>query len=152
MKDNLHKFFKGFRYAAQGIAYAVKTQINFRFHLTAAFWVLLLSQFYGFSKAEYGLLFLTIGSVLASELVNTAVEKAVDLSTDKEHPLAKAAKDTAAGAVLVSAAAAVCVGVKLFLNAAVFKEIAVFMAVQPVFIAITAVLAAVSLIFVFKGI
>ncbi|MBQ8781030.1 MAG: diacylglycerol kinase family protein [Oscillospiraceae bacterium] len=151
MKNNLSRFFKGFGFAWQGIVYAVKTQQNFRFHLTAAVWVFILSQFYDFSAAEKCVLILTVGSVLALELVNTAVEKTVDLYIKDAHPLAKAAKDTAAGAVLISAAAAVCTAVVLFSDTAVLKEVAAFL-MMPSALAGGIVLAVLSVIFIFKGI
>ena len=151
MKNNLSRFFKGFVFAWQGIVYTIKTQQNFRFHLTAAVWVFVLSQFYDFSAAEKGVLFLTVGMVLALELVNTAVEKTIDLYIKDKHPLAKAAKDTAAGAVLVSAAAAVGVAVVLFLDTAVLKEIAALL-MMPAALAGVVILAVLSVIFIFKGI
>ena len=110
-----------------------------------------LSQFYDFSAAEKCVLFLTVGLVLALELVNTAVEKAVDLYTQKDEPFAKAAKDTAAGAVLISAIAAVCVAAVLFWDAAVILEIAAFVTI-PYVMAGVIVLAVLSVIFIFKGI
>ncbi|MBQ8826135.1 MAG: diacylglycerol kinase family protein [Oscillospiraceae bacterium] len=152
MKKNFIKFFKGFGFAGQGIVYAVKTQQNFRFHLTAAVWVLLLSLFYKFTAVEYAVLFIAIGAVLSSELINTAVEKTVDLCTQEENKLAKAAKDVSAGAVLVSAVSAVCIAVCLFRDFSVITYIIEFMLLNPVFTAIAAVLAAGSVIFVFKGI
>ena len=152
MRGNLIKFFKGFRFAGQGIAYTIKTQLNFRFHITAAVWVLLLSLFYNFTAVEYAVIFFTIGAVLSAELFNTAVEKTVDLYTKEENRLAKAAKDASAGAVLVSAAAAVCVAVCLFGDLAVITYIIEFMQLNPV-VAVVALLFAIgSVIFIFKGI
>ena len=54
------------------------------------------------------------GMVMALELVNTAVEAVVDLVTEERHPLAKIAKDTAAGAVLIAAIMAAIVGLIIF--------------------------------------
>lgn len=152
MKNNILKFFKGFVFAWNGITYAVKTQLNFRFHLAAAVWIIAFSLFYDLSAAERGVLFLAIGAVIALELVNTAVEKAVDLCTPEKNPLAKAAKDTAAGAVLVSAVTAVCVGVCLLWDTAVFSEITDFFVTNHAAAAVAVLSAAGSLIFIFKGI
>ena len=152
MSADFRKFLKGFRYAAEGIVYAVKTQINFRFHLTAAVWVMLLSLFYDFSSVQYAVLFLTIGAVISAEMVNTAVEKAVDLYTKDENKTAKAAKDTAAGAVLIAALIAVCIGVCLFGDISVIKEIIEFLIQNPAAAVFAVFFAAGSVIFIFKGI
>ena len=152
MNKNINKFFKGFAFAWQGIVYALRTQMNFRFHIVAAAWVLLLSVFYHFEPIEYAAIFITIGAVISAELINTAVEKSVDLCTKEENKLAKYAKDAAAGAVLVSAAAAVCVAVCLFGEVEIITYMIGFLIQNPVLIAVGAVLAAGSVIFIFKGI
>ena len=119
----MRSFFKAFLYAGQGIAASVKTQRNLRFHIAAAVYVTAFSFFYEFTKVEYALLALTFSSVISAELINTAVEAAVDLCSPEQHSLAKLAKDAAAGAVLVTAVFAVVVGVLLFGDIAVIKEI-----------------------------
>lgn len=139
-------------YAARGIVYNIKTQRNFRFHIVAAAWVLLLSFFYDFGGTEYALLMITFSSVMALEAVNTAVEAAVDLETDGERrKLAAIAKDAAAGAVLIAAVFAVAAAVFLFWDTAVFKKIVEFLLGHPLSILFAAALAAGSFIFVFKG-
>lgn len=119
----MKSFFKAFVYAWQGIAHTVKTQRNFRFHIAATVYVTAFSLFYEFTVGEYVLLALTFSSVISAELMNTAIEAAVDLCSPEQHRLAKIAKDAAAGAVLVTAFFAVIVGVLLFGDIAVMKEI-----------------------------
>lgn len=119
----MRSFFRAFLYAGQGIAAAVKTQRNLRFHMAAAVYVTAFSFFYELKRAEYVLLMLTFSSVISAELINTAIEAAVDLCSPEQHRLAKLAKDAAAGAVLVTAVFAVIVGVLLFGDIAVIKEI-----------------------------
>lgn len=119
----MKSFFKAFAYAWQGIAHTVKTQRNFRFHIAATVYVTAFSLFYEFTVGEYVLLALTFSSVISAELMNTAIEAAVDLCSPEQHRLAKIAKDAAAGAVLVTAIFAVAVGVLLFGDIAVIKEI-----------------------------
>ena len=119
----MRSFFKAFLYAGQGISAAVKTQRNFRFHIAAAVYVTAFSLFYDLTKWEYALLALTFSSVISAELINTAVEAAVDLCSTEKSSLAKLAKDAAGGAVLVTAVFAVIVGVLLFGDVAVIKEI-----------------------------
>lgn len=119
----MKSFFKAFAYAWHGIAHTVKTQRNFRFHIAAMVYVTAFSLFYELTRGEYVLLALTFSSVISAELMNTAIEAAVDLCSPEQHRLAKIAKDAAAGAVLVTAFFAVIVGVLLFGDIAVIKEI-----------------------------
>lgn len=119
----MKSFFKAFVYAWQGIVHTVKTQRNFRFHIAAAVYVTAFSLFYELTRVEYVLLMLTFSTVISAELINTAVEAAVDLCSPEKNKLAKIAKDAAAGAVLVTAFFAVIVGVLLFGDIAVIKEI-----------------------------
>lgn len=119
----MKSFFKAFAYAWQGIVHTVKTQRNFRFHIAATVYVTAFSLFYELTRGEYVLLALTFSSVISAELINTAIEAAVDLCSPEQHRLAKIAKDAAAGAVLAAAIFAVVVGVLLFGDIAVMKEI-----------------------------
>lgn len=119
----MKSFLKAFVYAWQGIVHAVKTQRNMRVHLTAVVYVTAFSFFYDLTRAEYALLALTFSAVISAELINTAIEAAVDLCSPDRHSLAKIAKDAAAGAVLAAAIFAVVVGVLLFGDIAVMKEI-----------------------------
>jgi diacylglycerol kinase (ATP) len=101
---------RSFDHAYRGLIYAVRTQRNMRFHVVAATVVLVGSLFLGVSKLELTVLVLVIMFVFVTELVNTALEFAVDLVTKEYHPLAKLSKDVSAGAVLVSSVGAVLVG------------------------------------------
>jgi diacylglycerol kinase (ATP) len=101
---------RSFNNAYQGLIYAVRTQRNMRFHVIASAVVLVLSLLVGVSKLELAMLVLVIMAVFVAELLNTALEFAVDLVTREYHPLAKLAKDVSAGAVLVTSIAALAVG------------------------------------------
>ncbi|GAB4217815.1 MAG: hypothetical protein OHK0012_23830 [Synechococcales cyanobacterium] len=93
-----------FRYASLGFLYAVRTQRNFRIHLVIGVVAISLATLLRLPAMELALIILTCGLVMALELVNTALEAVVDLSAGREyHLLAKIAKDTAAGAVMVAA-------------------------------------------------
>ncbi|MBI5440066.1 MAG: diacylglycerol kinase [Deltaproteobacteria bacterium] len=96
--------------AVDGILHAVRTQRHLRWHLLAGLAVLVLAPGFAVSSSEFALLALAAGAVLIAELFNTAVEAGVDLVSPEFHPLAKAAKDVAAGAVLVAAFVAAAVG------------------------------------------
>ncbi|AMX82858.1 diacylglycerol kinase [Geobacillus subterraneus] len=103
-----------FAWAWSGMKAAVKEEAHLRFHLAAAVVAFTAGGIVGLSRWEWAVLLLTVGAVITLELVNTAIERAVDLVTDEFHPLAKAAKDIAAAAVLVAAGLAVIIGVLLF--------------------------------------
>ena len=105
------RLFSAFKYAAQGIQYAAKSEKNFQIHLFAASIVIILSFFLKLDKVEWIFIIISIFGVMALELVNSAMERAVDLATDKIHPLAKQAKDLAAAGVLVYTLMAVLIGI-----------------------------------------
>ncbi|MBA4493159.1 diacylglycerol kinase [Paenactinomyces guangxiensis] len=108
------KVLRSFRYALEGLKYTVVTQRNMRIHFLTALGVLLLSLYLPMNKTEVLVLFVTIALVLFAELINTAVEAVVDMVTEEYHPLAKVAKDVAAGAVLLTAGLAVIIGISVF--------------------------------------
>lgn len=96
-----------FRYAGSGLAYAFCTQRNFRIHTAIGTFAIGLGLFLRLSAVEVSIIGLTIGIVLALELINTALEAVVDLTVMQTyHDLAKIAKDCAAAAVLIAAIAA----------------------------------------------
>ena len=96
--------------AIEGILWAVKTQRHMLFHLVAAILVLLLALALHLTLHEFALLALAITLVLFAELVNTAIEVVVDLASPEFHPLARKAKDVAAGAVLLASVGALVLG------------------------------------------
>lgn len=105
-----------FQDAVEGILHTLRTQRNMRLHYAAAGAVLMLALFFKLSKIEVLVLFFAIAMVLVAEMFNTAVEAAIDLVTSKYHPLARIAKNVAAGAVLVAAVNAIAVGYLLFFD------------------------------------
>ncbi|MDR1774432.1 MAG: diacylglycerol kinase [Clostridioides sp.] len=113
--DRRHKgILPAFNDAINGILYTFKFERNMKIHYLGSALVLIVSLFLNLSKIEMIILFGSISLVVVAEMFNTAMEKAVDLVTEEYHPLAKIAKDVAAGAVLVSALNSVVVGYILF--------------------------------------
>ena len=108
-------FKRNLRWAASGIIYALKTQPNMRFHLAAAAAVILVSCMLKLTADQWLDIIFAIALVWTAELLNTAVEAAVNLVTTDYHPLAKAAKDAAAGAVLIAAVNALAVAAVILL-------------------------------------
>ena len=102
--------FQSFNYAFEGVIHALRTQRNLRIHFAIAAGVLVLAFVYNVTRLELIALMIAIAFVLIAEMVNSAVEATIDLSTPSFDPLAKIAKDLAAGAVLIAAANAVAVG------------------------------------------
>ena len=98
-----------------GITYTVSHERNFRIELAVACLVTFLSYFLKVSVVEWCILLLTISLVLVLEMVNTAIERTVDLVTKDYYELAKNAKDVAAGAVLVASMFSVVLGILIFL-------------------------------------
>ena len=108
------KLVDSFNYAIEGIIYSIRTQRNMKIHMIAAILVLVATFFYDLSKIELLIITITISLVIVAEMINTAVEAAIDATTNFYHPLVKIAKNVAAGAVLVSAINSVLVGYVIF--------------------------------------
>ncbi len=105
-----------FKYAWQGVAYAFRTQRNFRIHVVVGSLVVTLAIALHLVLVELAVIILTCGVVLTLELINTALESVVDLTVQQTyHELAKIAKDCAAAAVLISALISVSVAACLLL-------------------------------------
>lgn len=104
---------KTFRDAFTGLGYVVRTQRNARIHLAITLLVFVIAAWLRITAQDWAILVLTAALVWTSELINTALEAVVDLASPQEQPLARAAKDLAAGAVLIAALAAIVVGVLL---------------------------------------
>lgn len=105
---------KSFSYAIQGVQYAIASGHNMKIHLLAAIVAVGMGFIADLTRLEWALLSLTIFMVLAAETINTALERAIDLFTAKQHPLAKIAKDLAAGGVLLTAFNALIIAIILF--------------------------------------
>ena len=112
----LRRFIISAGHAALGIIHAFKHERHFRFHCFAVVPVVAAGVYVGLSPVAWGLVVITMGFVLAAELVNTALERLGDLAAHGErNALSGLAKDIAAGAVLVAAVAAAVVGVVVVL-------------------------------------
>ena len=109
LKNPLH----GFKYAVEGVVHVFRTQRHMKFHFLTMVLVLVVGLIW-LQREEILVLMFTITLVLMAEMFNTAVEAVVDLVTQSYHPLAKFAKDIAAGAVLIATLNAIVVGFLLF--------------------------------------
>jgi diacylglycerol kinase (ATP) len=104
------RFIDSLNCAIEGIISAAGTEKHMRNHFLGAILVLVASLFLGVAPIEFALLSISISIVLFAELMNTAIEAVVDLVSPGFHPMAKTAKDVAAGSVLISVVGAVVTG------------------------------------------
>lgn len=109
-----HPLHRSFGFALRGLRLSLRER-NMRIHLLAAVSVIILSAILQISGPEWMMVLLCISGVIGLELVNTALEKLTDLASPGKHPLAGAAKDIAAAAVLVAATASVAIACMIFL-------------------------------------
>lgn len=126
------KMLRSFHHAFEGIMYATRTQPNMRVHFVIAALVLLATLVLRLDRPYVIAIIILVSMVLALELINTAVEAIVDLLTVAHHPLAKTAKDAAAGAVLIGAVGSVLAGYLIFYQGIMSGGARVFAAVQAV--------------------
>ncbi len=122
--EHYKKLFKSFYYAFDGIFRTIRDERNMRIHLTCMvymFSILALTDWFVLNRTDWAVLVLACGAVISGEIVNTAVENAVNLQGEEHTRYGQIAKDAAAGAVLVSAICAVVVGLFILLQPEAFK-------------------------------
>ena len=112
---------ESFNYAIEGVIHVLRTQRNMRIHFAVAVAVIVISVAVGVSKMELIVLLISIAFVLIAEMINTAIEGTIDAATTSFDPMAKLAKDIAAGAVLIASVNAVAVGYLVFAGKAADK-------------------------------
>ena len=114
-KNRKNPLYESFGYAFEGIWTGIRKERNMKIHCLAIICVTLAGTLLHITATEWCICLLLFALVAALELVNTAVEAVVDLVTEEKKPLAKIAKDTAAGAVLSAAIVSVIIGCIIFL-------------------------------------
>jgi undecaprenol kinase len=110
-----YHFVATFKFALEGIKVSFLQERNMRIHTCLSLLVILVGWILSLSISEWLFVLLAIGGMLALEMTNSAIERVVDLVTDQYHPLAKQAKDIAAGAVLIYAILSVIIGLIIFI-------------------------------------
>ena len=113
-KTGKNPLYKSFGYAFEGIFAGIRGERNMKIHCFAAVCVVVAGVLFHISVTEWCICLVLFGLILSLELVNTAIEAVVDLVTEDKKPLAKLAKDTAAGAVLIAAVMAAVAGLLIF--------------------------------------
>jgi diacylglycerol kinase len=114
-RSELIAFLNSFVYAWHGLVYAVRTQRNARVHMLLGSLAILLGIILRISPVEFAMVFIAITLVFIAEMFNTVAEACIDLVTREYHPLARIAKDVAAGAVLLNAVLSVLIGALVFI-------------------------------------
>ncbi|MCE5260138.1 MAG: diacylglycerol kinase family protein [Chloroflexi bacterium] len=122
MKNSV-SLLSSFKHAFDGIRYVLAQERNARIHFCVAIGVIVLAAVLHLDISRWALLLLAIGLVFTAEMVNTVVEILVDLVVQQIHPMAKAAKDVAAGAVLLMAVVAAVIGI-IVLGPPLFTQLA----------------------------
>lgn len=113
-RERKQPLYKSFRYAFEGLFRTIREERNMQIHCLAAVLVVIFGTVLHISREEWFVCLILFGLVMGLECVNTAVEAVVDLVTTERRPLAKKAKDAAAGAVLAAAIFAAVIGIWIF--------------------------------------
>ncbi|MCR5484524.1 MAG: diacylglycerol kinase family protein [Clostridiales bacterium] len=143
---------KSFVYAFKGIAYCIKNERNMRIHSVFAVYMfsyLLIYDFFEITRTQFAVLAMATGAVFAAEAINTAVENAVDLMETKYNKFCKAAKDAAAGAVLILAITSVAVGIIIMYQPEAFKKLFEYYRQKPLMLAVLILSVALSCVYIF---
>ncbi len=145
---------KSFGYAFRGIFTALTTERNMRIHTVCMLYMyffLFAFDFFEISGTQLAVIFLANGLVIGGELINTAIEAAVDMQGEEHTRLGKIAKDCAAGAVLVFTIFSVLCGIAIMYQPKAFEALFAYFLANPVAIVLFALSVIVFSIFIFKG-
>ena len=145
---------KSFGYAFQGIFTAMKTERNMRIHIVCMIYMyffLFAFDFFEITRTELAILFIACGLVIGAELINTAIEAAVDLQGEEHTQLGKIAKDCGAGAVLVFTIFAVICGIAIMYQPEAFQKLFEYFAENPLAIVLFLISVVIFSIFIFFG-
>lgn len=153
--EHYKKLFMSFVYAFKGIFRTIVNERNLRIHITCVVYmvsILLLTDWFTLSRTDWAVLMLACGSVIGGEIVNTAIENAVNLASKEYTEYGKVAKDAAAGAVLISAIFAVIVGIIIMYQPAAFKAMYEYFTENPFMFAVFVISLIPATLFIFFGV
>ena len=149
-KSGKRSLFHSFADAFRGIWDCIKAERNMRIHLSVACYVFFFGVRMGLSRGELACLGVTVGVVMSAEAMNTAVEKLCDFAETRRNPHIRVIKDIAAGAVLLTALAAVAVGLFTFLRPALWEAV-LEICHTPALLVPFLLFAILDLVFIFAG-
>ena len=153
--EHYNKLFMSFVYAFRGIFRTIANERNLRIHITCVVYmvsILLFTDWFTLSRTDWAILMVCCGTVIAGEIVNTAIENAVNLASEEYTEYGKISKDAAAGAVLISAVTAVIVGVIILFQPEAFKAMYEYFRENPLMLVALAVSIIPATLFIFFGI
>lgn len=145
---------KSFGYAFSGIFEALRYERNMRIHFVCMIYMysfLFVYDFFEITRTQLAVIFLANMAVVAAELINTAVERTVDLASEEYTKNGKIAKDTAAGAVLVCAIFAVATGIAILGQPEAFSQMFLYYREKPVMLVVFILSIIPATVFIFKG-
>lgn len=153
--EHYKKLFMSFTYAFKGIFRTIANERNLRIHLTCVIYmvsILLSTDWFTLSRTDWAVLMLACSGVIGGEIVNTAIENAVNLASEEYTQYGKIAKDAAAGAVLVSAVFAVIVGFIILYQPEAFKAMYEYFAGNLLMLGVLVLSIIPATLFIFFGI
>lgn len=145
---------KSFGYAFSGIFEALRYERNMRIHFVCMIYMysfLFVYDFFEITRTQLAVIFLANMAVVAAELINTAVERTVDLASEEYTKNGKIAKDTAAGAVLVCVIFAVATGIAILGQPEAFSQMLLYYREKPVMLVVFILSIISATVFIFKG-
>ncbi len=142
---------RSLKFAVKGIVYAIKNERNMRIHTVATIYVLLFSMFFSMSLTKYVILILIIGLVMMAEMFNSSIENLIDLCSKDYNSTAKAAKDIAAGGVLIMCVGAFISGIFLFSEVNAYIRMWVFFSSYPIYLILLVFFSFLSYLYIFLG-
>lgn len=145
------KEIRSFKCAIVGILHCIKNERHMRIHTCAAIYVLILSSFFDLSMEKFCILLLTISSVIVTEMINTVAEELTDISAEDYNPMAKVAKDIAAGAVLICAIFAIFIGAILFWDINIYIGMYYWFIDRPLILTLFLISIVISFIYIYIG-
>ena len=108
------RFFKSIKYSLNGLYYAYRYEQSLWLHGLATILAIIMGFIFKINLSEWAIIFIALGAILALELINTAIEAAVDLTTTEIHPLAKIAKDCGSAASFVMSIVSIVISMFVF--------------------------------------
>ncbi len=113
-KKGIKRFFHSVKYSIEGLLYAYRYEQSLWIHGVATIFSVCLGIIFQIKLSEWAIVFIALGVILGMELINTAIEAAVDLVTLEHHPLAKIAKDCGSAASFIMSLVAIVIGLFVF--------------------------------------
>lgn len=152
--DEIKRLLKSFTYAAKGVFHCIKNERNLRIHLTFLtymFAILLSTDWFVLSRTDYAVLVVVSALVISAEIINTAVENAVNLASEEHTEYGRIAKDAAAGAVFAAAVFAVITGLIIMLQPEAFRAMFAYFVSNPFMFLLLLLSLIPAFIFIFWG-